>query len=489
MPVETQAQTVDQIPEINEIWLNPPTSLITDRASLDLGINLNAIGFAGAQRGDEAKGRFVYELSHLYHNEGQDGVAARIGGGPGAGHTFSPENAAEDIVFRMLPSAVDNDWSQVAARGELVRPDIVIKEMAMLEQRGYDVSPKRIMIDGSAFLAWPAHVERDKAEEELRGDKKVGTTQSGVGPAASDYTGRHGMRMRDLLLPPEELRKKIIEEVDRQNRLLKAFLSEKQFDPEEVFMTFTEYASKLHAHIQNTYPIMVPALTRGVFVAECAQAFTLGIDTGFQGSTTSTDTGFGPLSKRYRVSENYLGWRVGVAKLVPTFVGRHMNHSPLPTSASELLYQRTSERGRAESGSVSGRKREYYWLSIPEIRAAIATFGLNSLAVAKLDVADGLDEIHFGMEYVFPDGTRTSDFDPDDERMMDSETRMNTLRLPGWKESTAGLQNFEDAPRNLRAAMATLSKLVGVPIIAGGTGPNFGEAMYAKNSPFDMSSR
>ena len=403
MAVATEIFTVDKISEINELWLHPSPSFIVDRASIDLGININALGFAGAQRGDEGKGRYVYEWIHQMHKAQKEGVAIRIGGGPGAGHTFYPEND-EEIVFRMLPSAVDHDWKQVAGRGELVRPDIIIKEIEMLKQRGYDVSPKRIMIDGAAFLAWDAHVERDKAEEILRGSQNVGTTQSGVGPAASDFTARQGMRMGELNLPQEGLRKKITEEVERQNRMLRALLSEKQFDPEEVYKQFLEYKRLLGQYIQNTYPVVIPALQRGYIAAECAQSFTLGIDTGFRGNQTSTDTGFGPLSRRYRTKEKYLGWRVGVMKMVPTFVGRHMNHSPLQEASAELLYTRTGERGRPEAGSVSGRKRTYYWTSIPEIRAAIDTYDLNALVIAKVDVADTLPEIQLGMEYVFPDG-------------------------------------------------------------------------------------
>jgi adenylosuccinate synthase len=173
-------------------------------------------------------------------------------------------------------------------------------------------------------------------------------------------------------------------------------------------------------------------------------------------------------------------------KIVPTFVGRHMNHSPLPEASAKLLYARTRERGRPEAGSVSGRERTYYWTSIPEIRAAIDTYDLNALVVAKIDIADMLPEIHLGMEYVFADGTRTTAFDPDDERMFDPQTRMNTLMLDGWQQSTAGLTSFEDAPRNLQSTIHSIAKLTGVPVIAFGTGPHFGEAVYARNSPFDI---
>jgi adenylosuccinate synthase len=495
MAVATETLSVDQIPEINDIWLHPSASFIVDAASLALCINVRripnmmAVGFAGAQNGDESKGQRVYDLAHILALNKTHGVNLRIGGGAGAGHTIYPEGQEEEIVYSMLPCAVDKNWTQISGRGELIRVDTIIKEIQRQQEKGFSVSPGKIMIDGAAKLAWQAHGERDLAEETFRGAKNVGTTKKGVGPAASDYTARQGMHMGELLLPREELRKRVIEEVDLQNRLLEAWRSPTQYDPEEIFTQFLDYAKFLNPYIQNTYPIVTQALKQGNFIGECAQAFSLGRDTGFRGMVTSTDTGFGPLGRRYRTSENYLGWRIGVAKLIPTFVGRHMNYSPLPEHTADLLYGRTAQRGKPEAGAVSGRKRIYYWLSIPELRAAIETYDLNALVFAKMDVADVLPEIEFGMEYVFSDGSRTTDYDPDDERMYNPETRMNTIRMPGWNSSIAGLNNYHDAPHNLRAIVQTIEQLTDTPVIALGTGPHFGECIYAENSPFVVSSK
>jgi adenylosuccinate synthase len=491
MAVATETYKVDHFPELNEIWLHPRDTFIVDLTSIAFSINvrkiqanMHAVGIAGAQTGDESKGERVYDLAHALALLGIYGVNARIDGGAGAGHTIYPAGYKKEMVYSVLPCAIDAGWKQVAGRGELIRVDTIIKEIHRQREWGFDASPDKIMIDGAAKLAWEAHGERDIAEEAFRGAENIGTTKKGVGPVASDYTARHGMYMGDLLLPREELRKKVIEEVDLQNRLLRAWRGQVEYHPELVFQQFLEYAAFLRPYIQNTYPIVVPALKQGYFIGECAQAFSLGRDTGFRGMVTSTDPGFGPLGRRYRTSEDYLGWKVGVAKLVPTFVGTHINYSPVPDAAANLLYGRTKERGQPEAGAVSGRPRKYYWLSVPELRAAIETYGLNALVLAKMDVVDVLPEIEFGMEYVFPDGTRTTNYDPDDERMYDPETRMNTLRMPGWNKSIAGLTNYHDAPHELKAIVQTIEKLTDTPVIGMGTGPHFGECIYAENSPF-----
>ena len=489
MGVESLTRTVDTDPDLNEIWENPPKHLIANDLSIRFAgqqrvvPNTNAIGIFGAQKGDESKGTWSYRYSHL---RPAGGVAIRAGG-PGAGHMIRPENESEEVGFRMLPTSIDDGWVKIAGRGELVVPELVINEMQILKRLGYNPTPKNIMIDGAAFLAWDAHIQRDIAEEKSRGKDAIGTTKSGVGPAASDYTARVGLRMDCLLKTKQETERLVQDEVERQNRILTSLPSEFNLDPNETLEKFKEWVKILGPYIGNTYPVVTRALKEnGNLIFEGAQAFGISLDTGFRGSVTSTDSGPGSFTRRYRTSENRLGWRIGVLKLVPTCVGNHVIHSPLSQEHQEPLYLRTEERGRPEAGTVSGRRRKYYWLSVPEICAAIETYNLNALVLAKVDAVDTLPEIRFGVEYVFPDGYTTTDYDPDDPRMLDERTRMNTLKLDGWKTSTAGLNTFEDAPRQLRAAVATLEHLTNLPIVAIGTGPAFHEAIYAQNSPFNV---
>lgn len=486
-PVRTDIYTVDKFPEVYSIWDKPNPALVFDHTSLAVQMNIPKIvandstfGVWGPDGGDGGKGRWLYEIVRSHVLAGLGGVAERPGGSGGAGHTVYIDGKGK-IIFRILPSAPEKNWTQIAGRGELVRLDLIGKEMDQMKDMGIEVSQRRIMIDGAAFLVWDAHIKRDEAEEERRGISAIGTTKSGVGPAASDYSAREGLRVGSLLLPEIELREKVAIEVDRQNRLLDGYYS---YNPEEVYQMFIEMRNKFGSYIQNTHPVVMDALRNGVLAEEGAQGFRISLDTGFQGSVTSTDSGPGSFERRHRTSRHRIKHHWGATKLVPTFVGKHLNHAPLPEHFQDLLYARTEVRGDAETGAVSGRRRKYTWMSIPELRAAVETYGLTALLISKVDVCDQLPEIHLGMEYVFPDGTTTTEYDPDDDRMKDPRTRMNTLKLDGWESSTAGINDFHDAHDNLKSTIHTISELVGVPIIAFGTGPYFGEAVYADNSPF-----
>lgn len=490
-PVNTVTYTPDTLPDqkMREIVEETSRTLITDPASLYLGINVsrivpnpNAAAFMGMQAGDEAKGTWVYRYTE---QRPEGGVSLRGGGSKNAGHQYKPRGETEERTNRLTTTADADSWKKVIGRAVLADPEILIKEITVHSQRGFDNSPGVFMVDGQTFLSWKAHEQRDIAEEANRGQNAVGTTKSGVGPAAADYAGREGMNFGMLRLPSHELQQVVLREVERNNRILKALGSKVEFDPQSIYEEMSRYAGILGPYIQNTHSTVVDALKSGNFVFEGAQAFSLGRDTGFPGQVTSTNCGLSTLSLNYRTSENYVGNKIGVMKLIRTHVGNHYNHAPLPTSLLDRFYHRTEERGKPEKGAVSGRPREFSWPSLPELRAAVETYGINQAVIAKGDIADVADWLEFGMEYVFPDGTVTDVYDPGDPRMSDPRTRMNTLKLQGWRRSTAGMRDLQDAPAEVMGAMRTLSYLIGVPVIAFGTGPGYDEYAPVRHSIFD----
>lgn len=491
-PVPTTVYTPDTYtdPRVREVLEQTSRqALIFDPASCYLGVNIgriipndNAVAIMGIQKGDEAKGTWAYRFAH---SRPEGGVGLRGGGGAGTGHMYRSEGEGDDITNRMLPTTEDDSWVKVIGRAVLANPAIVASEITRHGQRGFDNSPARIMIDGHSFLAWDAHKERDIAEERIRGAKAVGTTKSGVGPAASDYAGRVGMHFGMLRLPAYELQQAVFEEVERNNRILKALESDVEYDPQAVYVQMSEYAHILAPYTQNTHATVVKTLQAGNFVFEGAQAFGIGRDTGLPGQVTSTNCDLTTLRLNYCTSADYVRNKIGVMKLVSTSVGNHINHAPLPDAIASALYQRTKERGAPEEGAVSGRQRIYNWTSIPEARAAIDTYGINQVVISKMDTADPLAKIQFGMRYVFPDGTTSDIYDPDDPRMKDPRTRMDTLEINGWRKSTADLRDLQDAPTEMLGAIRLVSHLLGVPVIAAGTGPDFGGYAPVKNSIFD----
>lgn len=486
-PHTPEVRTVADVPEIDQIWQASKDALITDLNSLTAGITLprlanpNAAAFLGIQGGDEAKATWVNRFSRVR----EQGVGVRIGGGSNAGHVRIPEGFDKEETNRMLPVTDGDGWTKVVGRAVLARPDLVVNEIHRLGERGNDNSPKKVMVDGMTFLAWDAHVERDIAQEMQRGEKAVGTTKSGVGPAAEDYAGRSGMRFGDLRLSPHELKDRVTEEVERNNRILKALNSQVQYDPDDVYQKMLMLSEILGPYIQNTLPIVKGALENGGnFAAEGAQAFRLGRDTGIPGSVTSTNCGLNTLELNYVTSRDKVGHRIGVAKLVPTLVGNHVIHSPLSEEDQEVMYNRTAERGLPEEGAVSKRKRLYSDLNMPELLAAIETYGINAVVLSKMDAVDNKRKIRIGMEYVFPDGERSRRYDPGDSRMRDSRTYVNSLEMDGWMQDTAGMTDLRDAPHQMLAVVRTVSHLAGVPVVAIGTGPHFEEYAATQGSIF-----
>lgn len=487
-----EVYTIDTIPQefgraqIGKIWDNPPESLgvsyyrhVAPFSTWYSTPNPRAIEFVGPDKGDGGKGRWVAEIGQRWLDlYGKWGDAVRPSGGAGSGHSFHPKGIDELFINSVLPCAPE-PWKLIAGRGELTRPDKLLAELERYKNYGINTSPERIAVDFATPLAWEAHVARDIAQEEARGDKKVGTTKSGVGPAAEDYAGRHILRWKVLTLSDEELRQAVTEEVIRQNRQLKAWGSSQQFRVDETVAQFLKWKEQLGPYVTNTRPSLNENLRNGLLLSEGAQGFAISLDTGWEGAVSSTDSGPGVFSRRYRTSMLRFGWRVGATKFGPTCVGSHIVHAAPPREDQEKLYGRTAERGAPEAGAVSGRKRQYRLYNVPETIAARDTYLLNGQALVKADVFGGVvDRYNIGLDYVLSDGTVTSEYDPDDPRMREDGVKMRVLRVDCWPR-VEGLDHWQDAPRELKATVATISHLTQLPVVAIGTGPRYGESIIA----------
>lgn len=484
--------TVDTIPEkynkaeIGEIWDRPPDEftvsvkqLIDPFRTWYTNPNPFAIGIFGIDKGDGGKGRWTAEFAQLITDRyGVSGIAERPSGGGGSGHSWYPKGIEELFIHSALPCAPE-PWKLIGGRGELLRPDQVEVELDRFRQHGMDTSPKRIAIDYSTPLAWDAHVLRDIAQEEARGDKKVGTTKSGVGPAAEDYAGRHILRWKVLTLSDEELTQVVTDEVERQNRQLKAWGSDHELIVEDAVSKFLTWKERLGQYVTNTRPAVIEALRNGYLLEEGAQGFGISLDTGWQGAVSSTDSGPGAFARRHRTSVLNLGWRLGSGKFGPTCVGSHIIHAAPPLEDQKKLYERTAERGAPERGAVSGRPRKYLIYNVPEAEGARDTYLLNGQLLAKADVFGGAVDLYYiGLDYVLADGTITSEYDPDDPRMRQDGVKMRVLKVDCWG-NVNGLDDWRDAPRELRSTVATISYLTKLPVVAFGTGPRYGESVIA----------
>ena len=406
----------------------------------------------GAQWGDEGKGKIVDLLTPHFS------IVARYQGGHNAGHTVYVEGTK--FILRLIPSGILHPGvTCVIGNGVVIDPQALFAEVDELTKAGVDVGA-RILISDKAHLILPYHRDLDLLSEARRGERKLGTTSRGIGPAYEDKIARRGIRVGDLA-DPRGLEQDVRDNVTARNRLVQ----DTAMDWRPVFDRLVEYGERMRPWARDVSLMLNDAMREGrAILFEGAQGTLLDIDHGTYPYVTSSNASIGGVCTGLGVGPRAIGGALGVAKAYTTRVGE----GPLPTELSGEMGRRLRESGH-EYGAVTGRPRRCGWYDAVAVLYGVRINGLNALALTKLDVLDGLERIEICTSYRF--GSRTlTEFPSDTAQLAACEPVYESM--PGWSEPTRGVRRFADLPDAARRYVARLEEVSGVPaaIISTGSG-------------------
>ncbi len=402
----------------------------------------------GAQWGDEGKGKIVDILAR------DADVVVRYQGGSNAGHTVI--NSRDTFVFHLIPSGILYRGTLcVIGNGVVVDPAALIEEMDRLQSKGVRIG-RNFAISQRAHLILPYHKAIDKASEQSKGVRRIGTTGRGIGPSYADKMARIGIRMGDLLNPPL-FKKKLEENLVEINWLLERLHKVETFQLEKVFVQYMGYADRLKGYIADTTTMLNKTIEAGRTVLfEGAQGTHLDIDFGTYPYVTSSSAAAGGACTGTGVGPTKIDAVMGVAKAYTTRVGS----GPFPTELSDEVGGGLQERGK-EFGSTTGRPRRCGWFDGVILRHATQVNGLTSLAVTKLDVLDGCKELKLCTGYRY-NGKVLRDMPADLQVLTESQPIYETMK--GWTASTTGATKYRQLPAEAKRYLDRIEQLAGCPI-------------------------
>jgi len=409
----------------------------------------------GLQWGDEGKGKIVDYLT-----ESAD-VVIRGQGGNNAGHTVIAKGTK--YVLHLLPSGILWDEKiNIIGNGVVIDPVGLVSEITRIEQQGVSIGPDKLVISDRAHVVFPFHKELDAAREAALGERKIGTTKRGIGPAYADKINRCGLRMADLL-DREFSEAQITHRVAEANEVLSRF-ELKTFEAAAVIEEIYTAFERLKPHVTNTIPVVHKAWKDGSkLLFEGAQGTLLDIDFGTYPFVTSSNTTAGGSCTGSGLPPTAIDAVIGVCKAYTTRVGS----GPFPTDDEELS-EYLHGLGR-EFGATTGRPRGCGWLDIVLLRFACMVNGVTGLAVTNVDGLDKYETLKICTGYDI-DGT-IHDLPPADRTAWDRAVPVYE-ELPGWQSDTSGCTSYDQLPDKAKAYLTRLSELCAAPIAFVGVGPD-----------------
>jgi adenylosuccinate synthase len=421
------------------------------------------IAVLGAQWGDEGKGKIVDMLTPHFS------AVARYQGGHNAGHTVYVKG--EKFVLHLIPSGILHPGvTCVIGNGVVIDPQALFAEIDELARAGIDVDG-RLLVSEKAHIILPYHRELDVLSEARRGERKIGTTSRGIGPAYEDKIGRRGIRVCDLLGDRAALADEVRENVSARNRIIK----DSTLDWKPVLDQVVAAGERMRPWVTDISLALHRMMVDGKNVMfEGAQATLLDIDHGTYPFVTSSNASIGGVCTGLGVSARAIGGVLGVAKAYTTRVGE----GPLPTELSGELADRLRESGQ-EYGASTGRPRRCGWFDSVVVRYSARINGLDALALTKLDVLDGLPEVQICTGYRTSGGT-LNEF-PADLRCLSGAEPVYE-RMPGWSAPTRGVTRFEELPEPARRYVRRLEEVTGVDCAIISTGSDRTETILETGS-------
>jgi adenylosuccinate synthase len=412
----------------------------------------------GAQWGDEGKGKIVDLLTPRFD------IVARYQGGHNAGHTVYVNGTK--FVLRLIPSGILHPGiTCVIGNGVVVDPQALFAEVDELAKSGIEVGD-RLIVSDKAHLILPYHRDLDLLAEARRGDRKIGTTSRGIGPAYEDKIARRGIRVGDLA-DAEGLAQGVRDNVAARNRLV----ADSTMDWKPVLGQLIEQGNRLRPWIRDVSLMLGEAMTKGKSILfEGAQGTLLDIDHGTYPYVTSSNASIGGVCTGLGIGPRAIGAVMGVVKAYTTRVGE----GPLPTELSGEMGNRLRESGN-EYGAVTGRPRRCGWYDAVAARYAARINGIDLLALTKLDVLDGLERIDICTAY--RSGSRTITAFPSDAGQL-AACEPVYESWPGWSTPTRAVRRYSDLPENARRYIARLEEVSGVRAAIISTGSERNDTIF-----------
>ncbi|EPR9703842.1 adenylosuccinate synthase [Citrobacter freundii] len=429
----------------------------------------NNVVVLGTQWGDEGKGKIVDLLTERAK------YVVRYQGGHNAGHTLVING--EKTVLHLIPSGIlRENVISIIGNGVVLSPSALMKEMKGLEDRGIPVR-ERLLLSEACPLILDYHVALDNAREKARGEKAIGTTGRGIGPAYEDKVARRGLRVGDLF-DKATFAEKLKEVMEYHNFQLVNFYKVEAVDYQKVLDDVMAIADILTSMVVDVSDLLDQARKRGDFVMfEGAQGTLLDIDHGTYPYVTSSNTTAGGVATGSGLGPRYVDYVLGIIKAYSTRVGA----GPFPTELFDDVGEFLCKQGN-EYGATTGRRRRTGWLDSVAVRRAVQINSLSGFCLTKLDVLDGLKEVKICVAYRMPDGREvmTTPLAADDWKGIEPiyET------MPGWSESTFGVKERSGLPQAALNYIKRIEELTGVPIDIISTGPDRTETMILRD-PFD----
>ncbi len=402
-----------------------------------------ALVIVGSQWGDEGKGKIVDLLAK------EADVIVRFQGGSNAGHTVITDQGT--FIFHLIPSGILYPGKICAlGNGVVIDPGGLIGELDGLQAHGVAVG-KRFLISDRAHVIMPYHKAIDKAAEQAKGGRRIGTTGRGIGPAYVDKMARVGIRMGDLL-NPDVLKNKIQENLVEINAFLRHIYQAKGFTVAPIYKQYQAFGERLRPHIVDVPLILERAFAKGQRVMfEGAQGTHLDVDFGTYPYVTSSSSSSGGACTGSGIGPTNITGVLGVTKAYTTRVGG----GPFPTELNDEIGQQLMHRGN-EFGATTGRARRCGWLDAVLLRYAVRVNGLTSLAMTKLDVLDGFRQLKICTGYRFQ-GKLYREM-PADLNML-SQCQPVYERWSGWEADTTGIQSYRSLPAPAKRYLARVQEL------------------------------
>ncbi|MGB1884373.1 MAG: adenylosuccinate synthase [Gammaproteobacteria bacterium] len=422
----------------------------------------------GTQWGDEGKGKVVDMLTDRVDN------VVRFQGGHNAGHTVVIDG--EKTILHLIPSGILRENVRcMIGNGVVVSPEAFIEEIEMLEAR--DVPAReRLTVSAACPLILPYHIALDQAREKARGAQAIGTTGRGIGPAYEDKAARRALRIGDLMFR-ERFAAKLGEVLDYHNFVLANYYRAKRLDFQQILDQQMSFAEEIAPLVGDVTELLYQAHRGGSNVLyEGAQGTLLDIDHGTYPYVTSSNTTAGFSATGTGSGPRLIDYVLGITKAYTTRVGS----GPFPTELFDEMGEHLARKGH-EFGATTGRPRRCGWFDAVALRRAHQLNSISGLCVTKLDVLDGLDEIRICVGYDGPNG-RSQSVPIGAEAL--AEVTPIYEELPGWTESTVGVQEWDALPKNARTYLERIAEIAETPVDIVSTGPDRADTIVLRH-PFE----
>ncbi len=424
----------------------------------------------GTQWGDEGKGKIVDWLSEKAN------LVVRFQGGHNAGHTL----VVDEKIFKLslLPSGIVRENTIVLiGNGVVIDPFHLKKEINELKNQNIKISSENLVISDSAFLILPIHQVIDQLRENKKNTEKIGTTGRGIGPSYEDKVGRRGLRICDLF-DKDELSSKLALLYGFHNIWLKA-MGEKKLDPEDILENLWDLGQTFKSYVQPSWLLInrhnQPSSN---ILFEGAQGTFLDVDHGTYPYVTSSNTTASQAGIGSGLGPTDIHYTLGITKAYTTRVGS----GPFPTEDNSKDGILLGKKGH-EFGTVTGRQRRCGWFDSVLVKQAVSLSSVKGIALTKLDVLDGFDEIKICTGYSL--NGKAIDYLPSAEKEQKLIKPIYEV-IKGWKKSIAGVKNLNDLPEEAKIYIKRIEELVNCPITLISTSPERSDTIYIKD-PFNPS--